>query len=60
LDVTTEAVPLLARALEEDASVRPFRLSVTSETRARISATVSPVASVGARGRPQTRNFLRK
>lgn len=38
LDVTREAIPLLARALEEDAAVRPFRLSVSGETRARITA----------------------
>jgi hypothetical protein len=38
LDVTTEALPLLARALEEDARLRPFRLAVSSETRARIAA----------------------
>lgn len=39
LDVTREAIPLLARALEQDATVRPFRLSVSGETRARITAT---------------------
>lgn len=42
LDVTTDAVPLLARALEEDAAVRPFRLAVSSETRARITASAAP------------------
>ena len=31
LDVTTEVVPLLARALEEDAAVRPFRLAQCSD-----------------------------
>ena len=41
LDVTSDAVPLLARALEEDAVVRPFRLAVSSETRARITAAAS-------------------
>jgi len=45
LDVTTEALPLLARALEEDAATRPFRLAVVSETRARITASV-PAARV--------------
>lgn len=38
LDVTTEAVSLLARALEEEAALLPFRLTVSSETRARITA----------------------
>ena len=38
LDVTTDAVPLLARALEEDAGLRPFGLVVSAETRARIVA----------------------
>jgi hypothetical protein len=38
LDVTTDAVSLLARALEEDAALRPFKLVVSSETRARIVA----------------------
>ncbi len=38
LDVTREAVPLLARSLEQDAAVRPFRLRVSGETRARITA----------------------
>ena len=41
LDVTREAVALLARALEEDASVRPFHLAVSGETRSRITAAVA-------------------
>lgn len=46
LDVTSEAVPLLARALEEDAAVRPFGLSVSGETRARIEAFAPAAARV--------------
>ena len=37
-EVPPDAVPLLARALEEDSAVRAFRLAVSSETRARITA----------------------
>ena len=38
MDVTTDAVPLLGRSLEEDRSTRGFRIAVSSETRARIMA----------------------
>lgn len=46
LDVTADAVPLLGRALEEDVATRPFRLAVSSESRARIVAAVSRPAAV--------------
>jgi hypothetical protein len=60
LDVTTEAVPLLARALEDEAPVRPFRLSVTSETRAKIQAEATRASGGVAPGRTQRRNLSRK
>ncbi len=38
LDVLSEALPLLSRALEQAPSLKPFKLTVASETRSRITA----------------------
>jgi uncharacterized protein YjhX (UPF0386 family) len=54
LEVFTEAQPMLARLLETSADTRPFRLNVASETRARITAFVTPPArptAAAAKGR---------
>jgi hypothetical protein len=48
LDVTTDAVSLLARALEDDVDTRPFRLVVTSESRSRITARLGGAAAAGS------------
>jgi hypothetical protein len=45
LDVYSDSVPRLSRNLEETPSLRPFRLAVASETRARIVATCAPSAT---------------
>jgi hypothetical protein len=38
LDVVSDAVPLLSRALEQGAALKPFHLTVSAETRGRITA----------------------
>lgn len=38
LDVVSDAVPLLSRALEQGSALKPFRLAVSAETRGRITA----------------------
>jgi hypothetical protein len=46
LDVSTDALPLLSRELEESTTLRPFRLSVASEDRARIVAAAATPPAV--------------
>jgi hypothetical protein len=52
LDLFSDSLPSLSRNLEEFPALRPFRLSVASETRARILATATPAAP---KGRPVAR-----
>jgi hypothetical protein len=47
LDMFTDSVPTLSRNLEEFPALRPFRLAVASETRARILATSTPAPTKG-------------
>ena len=46
LEIASEAAPLLGRTLEEDAAFKPFRLNVTGESRAKVTA-VAGTASAG-------------
>jgi hypothetical protein len=42
LDVFTDSVPLLSRRLEEDTTLKPFRLTVASDAGAKIVASAGP------------------